>query len=99
VEEVTITNAILYVIIGVIGLASFLLGYLLRKFAGEAKIGTAEVAAQRILEHARVEAEREAESKKREALLEAKDEAFRAKRDAEKEIRSNGLRRSASSGG
>ena len=86
-EEVTITNAILYVIIGVIGLASFLLGYLLRKFAGEAKIGTAEVAAQRILEHARVEAEREAESKKREALLEAKDEAFRAKRDAEKEIR------------
>jgi len=76
-----------YVFAGVIGLAVFLLGYLLRKFAGEAKIGTAEVAARRILEEARAEAHREAESKQREALLEAKDEAFRIKRDAEREIR------------
>ncbi|TMJ16769.1 MAG: ribonuclease Y [Bacillati bacterium ANGP1] len=77
----------MYVGAGVIGLGIFLLGYLLRKFAGEAKIGTAEVAAQRILESARSGAEREAESKKREALLEAKDEAFQLKRDAEREIR------------
>ena len=68
-------------------MAVFLLGYLLRKFAGEAKIGTAEVAARRILEEARAAAQREAEHKKREALLEAKDEGFRIKRDAEKEIR------------
>ena len=83
----TTTNAVMYVGAGVIGLGIFLLGYLLRKFAGEAKIGTAEVAAQRILESARSGAEREAESKKREALLEAKDEAFQLKRDAEREIR------------
>ena len=73
---------------GVIGVVvAFLLGYLLRKFAGEAKIGTAEVAAQRIIENARSAAEREAENKTREALLEARDEAFRIKRDAEREIR------------
>ncbi len=83
----TTTNAITILVAGVAGLALFLLGYLLRKFAGEAKIGTAEVAAQRILEDARGGAEREAENKKREALLEAKDEAFRIKRDAEREIR------------
>ena len=83
----TTTSALLYVFAGVIGLGVFLLGYLLRKFAGEAKIGTAEVAARRILEEATTEAHREAESKKREALLEAKDEAFRIKRDAEREIR------------
>lgn len=83
----TTTSAFNYGLAGVIGLAVFLLGYLLRKFAGEAKIGTAEVAARRILEEARAEAQREAEHKKREALLEAKDEGFRLKRDAEKEIR------------
>ncbi len=83
----TTTSAVHYVLLGVIGLAVFLLGYFLRKFAGEAKIGTAEAAARRILEEARAAAHREAESKKREALLEAKDEAFRIKRDAEREIR------------
>jgi ribonucrease Y len=78
----------MYVLAGVIGLAVFfLLGYLLRKFAGEAKIGSAEAAARRILEEATTAAHRETESKKREALLEAKDEAFRLKRDAEKDIR------------
>jgi len=84
---VATTNASTYVLAGGIGLAAFLLGYLLRKFAGEAKIGTAEVAARRILEEAKAEAHREAESKQREALLEAKDEGFRIKRDAEREIR------------
>ncbi len=84
----TTTSAVQHdVLMGVVGLAVFLLGYLLRKFAGEAKIGTAEVAARRILEEARAAAQREAENKKREALLEAKDEAFRIKRDAEREIR------------
>ncbi|HYM90363.1 MAG TPA: ribonuclease Y [bacterium] len=83
----TTTNAVVYIGAGVLGLAAFLLGYLLRKFAGEAKIGTAEVAAKGILEDARSAAEREAESRKREALLEARDEAFQIKRDAEREIR------------
>jgi len=84
---VTTTSAVVYVLAGAVGLAGFLLGYFLRKFAGEAKIGTAETAAQRILEDARAEAHREAERQQREALLEAKDEAFRLKRDAEREIR------------
>jgi len=84
---VTTTSAVVYVLAGAVGLAGFLLGYFLRKFAGEAKIGTAETAAQRILEDARAEAHREAERQQREALLEAKDEAFRIKRDAEREIR------------
>ena len=83
----TTTSAFTYALAGVIGLAVFLLGYFLRKFAGEAKIGTAEVAARRILEEAKATAHREAENSKREALLEAKDESFRLKRDAEKEIR------------
>jgi len=80
-------NPVLFVGAGVIGLGAFLLGYLLRKFAGEAKIGTAEVAAKRIIEDAAVAADREADNKKREALLEARDEAFRIKRDAEREVR------------
>ncbi|HEX9245136.1 MAG TPA: ribonuclease Y, partial [bacterium] len=80
-------NPVLFLGAGVIGLGAFLLGYLLRKFAGEAKIGTAEVAAKRIIEDAAVAAEREADNKKREALLEARDEAFRIKRDAEREGR------------
>jgi ribonuclease Y len=80
-------NPVLFLGAGVIGLGAFLLGYLLRKFAGEAKIGTAEVAAKRIIEAAAVAAEREADNKKREALLEARDEAFRIKRDAEREVR------------
>jgi len=80
-------NPVLFLGAGVIGLVAFLLGYLLRKFAGEAKIGTAEVAAKRIIEDAAVAAEREADNKKREALLEARDEAFRIKRDAEREVR------------
>jgi ribonucrease Y len=84
---VTTTSAFYYLLAGVVGLAVFLLGYLLRKFAGEAKIGTAEAAARRVLEEARATAQREAESKKKEALLEARDEAFRLKRDAEKDIR------------
>ncbi|OLD56379.1 MAG: ribonuclease Y, partial [Armatimonadetes bacterium 13_1_40CM_3_65_7] len=83
----TTTNAVMYVGAGVIGLGIFLLGYLLRKFAAEAKIGTAEVAAERILENAKSAAEREAENKKREALLEAKDEVFQLRRDAEREVR------------
>ena len=86
-EGVTTTNAVLFLVAGVIGLALFLLGYLLRKYAGEAKIGGAEEAARRILDEAKHAAQREAESKQREALLEAKDEAFRIKRDAEREIR------------
>ncbi len=72
-----------YVIIVVVGLIVFLLGYLLRRTIAEARIKSAEEAARRIVE----EAQKEAEAKQREAIVEAKDEAFRTKREAEREIR------------
>jgi ribonuclease Y len=58
-------------------------GYMLRKFIAEAKINSAETAAKRIL----VEAEKEAEAKKKETILEAKDEIHRMRHEIEKETR------------
>ncbi len=58
-------------------------GYIVRKTIGEAKIGSAEEAARKIL----TEAQKEAEAKKREALLEAKEEVHRLRSDFEKESR------------
>ncbi len=66
-----------------VGVAAFLVGYLFRKWIAEAKIRSAEEEAKRIL----LDAQREADAKRKEALLEAKDEAIRIKREAEREIR------------
>lgn len=72
---------ILYVVISLsIGL---LIGYLIRKYIAEAKIQSAEMEASKILN----EANRSAESRKRELLLEAKEEAHQIKEDIEKEVR------------
>ncbi|MEW5865387.1 MAG: ribonuclease Y [Bacillota bacterium] len=59
------------------------LGYLARKVLAEAKIGSAELAAKRVVE----EAEKEAEAAKREILLEAKEEAHRLRNEIEQEER------------
>ncbi|MHB8780258.1 MAG: ribonuclease Y [Candidatus Geothermincolia bacterium] len=64
-------------LVGVIG------GFLLRKSLAEAKIHSAEAEAGRI----RADAEREAESKRREALVEAKGEVFALKTEAEEEMK------------
>ncbi|MDQ0189298.1 ribonuclease Y [Alicyclobacillus cycloheptanicus] len=64
----------------VIGLA---LGYLIRRSLSEAKIGTAETRALKILE----DAQREAEAKRKEVLLEAKEESHRIRQEAERELR------------
>jgi len=77
-------NGILIGLLGlVIGSVIFMAGYVMRKFIAEAKIGSAEEAAQRIVE----EATKEGEARKREAILEAKEEVHRLRNDLEKESR------------
>lgn len=58
-------------------------GYLLRKYVGEAKINSAESAARKIIE----DAQKEAETRTREAVVGVKDEIHVLRMDAEKEIR------------
>lgn len=70
-------------IVIVVAAASFAGGYLVRKTVAEAKLESAEVEAQRIVEHAT----QSAEAKKREAVLEAKEEIHKMRMDGERELR------------
>lgn len=73
-----------YIVIGVAAAAvGFLGGYLSRKLMAEARIGSAEEEAKRIKQ----DAEKVAETKKREALVEAKDEIFAMRNEAERDIK------------
>ncbi|HCD42069.1 MAG TPA: ribonuclease Y, partial [Firmicutes bacterium] len=63
--------------------AGFAIGYFVRRILAEAKIGSAEQAARKIVE----EAEKEAEAARREILLEAKEEAHRLRTEIEQESR------------
>ncbi|HZD59843.1 MAG TPA: ribonuclease Y [Anaerolineae bacterium] len=74
---IVIVVAIIAAAIGVVG------GYILRRVAAEAKIASADEAAERILS----EAEKEAESSKKEALINAKDEIHTLRSEAERELR------------
>ncbi len=60
-----------------------LVGIIIRKKIGEAKIKSAEIEAKRIVE----EGEKTAETLKKEALIEAKEKIIRDKNDFEKELR------------
>ncbi len=60
-----------------------IIGHIYRKKVGEAKIGSAEEEAKRILE----DGEKAAETLKKEALLEAKEKIIRDRNEAEKEIK------------
>ncbi len=60
-----------------------LIGFLVRKKISEAKIGSAEQQAQKIID----EAEKTAETMKKEALLEAKEKILREKTESEREIK------------
>ncbi|MCT8139887.1 ribonuclease Y [Anaerobacillus sp. CMMVII] len=62
---------------------SAVVGYLVRKSIAEAKISSAEHAANQIIE----ESKREAERLKKEAVLEGKDEIHRLRQDAERDVR------------
>ncbi len=65
------------------GAATFLIGYLVRRYIAEEKISSAEEAAKKIVS----EAEKEAESKKRETVLEAKEEIHKLRTELDRETR------------
>jgi ribonucrease Y len=66
-----------------VALVGFAVGYLIRKFVGEAKISSAEEAAAKVLE----EASRRAEALQREARVEVKEELHRLRTDTENELK------------
>ena len=73
-----------HVILAILGLGvGVFVGMILRKKVAEAKIGSAEEEAKRIL----LDGEKQAETKKKEALIEAKEEILKRKNEADKEIK------------
>ncbi|SCW42117.1 ribonucrease Y [Paenibacillus tianmuensis] len=77
------TTVIWIIVVLVVGVLCFGIGYFIRKSLAEAKISSAEHAAEQIKENAR----KEAEALKKEAVLEAKDEIHKLRTEAEKDIR------------
>lgn len=71
------------VIVLVVGVICFGIGYFIRKSLAEAKISSAEEAARQLIEAAK----KEADAQKKEAVLEAKDEIHKLRAEAEKDIR------------
>lgn len=72
------------IVVGVVALAvGILVGFLFRKKIGEAKIGSAETEAKRILE----ESAKDADARKKEVLLEAKEETLRLRNETERELK------------
>ncbi|WP_093752482.1 ribonuclease Y [Tepidimicrobium xylanilyticum] len=75
-----IGNLIINILIAIVGVV---IGFLIRKTIGERKIGNAEELAKRIIE----DANRDAETRKKEILLEAKEEIHKMRIDYDREIR------------
>ncbi len=72
------------IIAAVVGIAlGFFVGFLIRKKVGEAKIGSAETEAKKIVE----EAKKSAESAKKEAMIEAKESIMAQRNELEREIK------------
>jgi ribonuclease Y len=67
--------------------AAAVAGYVVRRLTAEAKLGSAEEAARRIVENAK----KEAEAKQREAMVEAREEVHRLRADFEREMREQRL--------
>ena len=78
-----LTVLLVLVAAAVAGALGFYLGGENRKRTAEAKIGSAEEEAKRIVN----DAIKAAEQKRKETIIEAKDEAFKLKSDADKEIK------------
>ncbi|NLN19776.1 MAG: ribonuclease Y [Firmicutes bacterium] len=74
---------VLVLVILFVAAAAFAGGYFVRRTVAEAKLGSAEAEAKRIVE----QAIQSAEAKKRESLLEAKEEVHRMRLDVERELR------------
>ena len=76
--------AVIAVVVGVVAAAiAFFAGVSYRRKPAEAKIGSAEEEAKRLIN----DAMKAAQQKRKEALIEAKDEAFQLKAEADKEIK------------
>lgn len=80
-NDINTGQVVLFVVVA--GIVAFVVGYFVRKKLAEAKISSAEEAAQKVLE----DAEKAAEAKKREAVLEAKEEVLKLRNEVEKENR------------
>ena len=77
-------EVIIPIVVGVVALAlGVLVGFMIRKKIGEAKIGSAEAEAKRILE----EGAKNADAKKKEAIIEAKEETLRLRNETERELK------------
>ncbi len=77
-------NVIPAIIAAIVGIAlGFFVGFLIRKKIGEAKIGSAETEAKKIVE----EAKKNAESSKKEAMIEAKESIMAQRNELEREIK------------
>lgn len=77
-------DTIWYVLVAIISIAIGVFGgMILRKKIAEGKIGSAEEEAKRIV----LDGEKQAETRKKEALIEAKEEILRRKNEADKEIK------------
>lgn len=78
-------------------IVGILVGVIIRRIVAEAKIGSAENEAARIIEKSKADAEtiqlqaenvrKEADARKKEALVEAKEEIFQLKNEADREIK------------
>ncbi len=83
-REVNELDAIYWIIIVlVVGVLGYFIGYFIRKSFAEAKISSAEQAALQIVEAAK----KDADALKKESVLEAKDEIHKLRAEAEKDIR------------
>jgi ribonuclease Y len=82
---VSITTAVVSGIVAalVAGIICFLLGMSYRRKVAEAKIGSAEIEATRLVN----DAMRSAEQRRKEVILEAKDEIFKMRAESDKELR------------
>ena len=76
-----VVTAIIVAVAGI--LVGFLVGFIIRKKIGEAKIGSAEAEAKKIVD----EAKKNAESAKKEALIEVKEKNMAQRNELEREIR------------
>lgn len=76
-------TALVVVVAALVGAACFFAGSAWRRKTAEAKIGSAEDEAKRLVN----DAIKTAEQKRKESIIEAKDEAFKLKSEADKEIK------------
>ena len=78
-----ITVLVVVIVAAAVGALCFYLGITYRKRMAEAKLGSAEEEAKRIVN----DAIKAAEQKRKETIVEAKDEAFKLKGEADKEVK------------